>query len=125
MDDMYISKEPLIRILRSIIRTAVRALAILMTIIILWGVADVAWVLYKKLKAPPFMMLTISDILALFGALMAVLIAIEIFINIIIGLIEFGGAWQTDRIDEDKSDLALTTVELTMEVKAYCARVQK
>lgn len=35
---------------------------------------------------PPFMMLTINDILATFGAFMAVLIAIEIFINITIYL---------------------------------------
>ena len=43
-------------------------------------------VLYKELKAPPVMLLTITDILALFGAFMAVLIAIEILINIIIYL---------------------------------------
>ena len=40
------------------------------------------YVLYQRLTAPPFMLLKISDILATFGAFMAVLIAIEIFINI-------------------------------------------
>jgi uncharacterized membrane protein (DUF373 family) len=46
----------------------------------------VAMEIYNKLMAPPFMMLTISDLLASFGAFMAVLIAIEIFINITIYL---------------------------------------
>lgn len=86
MDDLYNSKEPLIQYLRKIIYFAVRILAILMTAVILWGVADVCWVLYQKLIAPPFMMLTINDILAAFGAFMAVLISIEIFVNIIVYL---------------------------------------
>ncbi|WP_305041327.1 phosphate-starvation-inducible PsiE family protein [Geoalkalibacter sp.] len=86
MDEFYNPKEPLVQHLRAIIRWAVRVLAVLMTAVIIWGVVDVCWVLYKKLTQPPFMMLTISDILATFGAFMAVLIAIEIFVNIIIYL---------------------------------------
>ena len=82
MDDLHNPKEPLVQFLRRVIHLAVRALAVLMTLVILWAVADVAWVLYQKLMAPPFMMLTIPDILATFGAFMAVLIAIEIFVNI-------------------------------------------
>jgi uncharacterized membrane protein (DUF373 family) len=88
MDDLYNPKEPLIKYLRSIIHFAVRLLAILMTLVILWGVADVGYVLYEKLVEEPFLMLTISDILATFGAFMAVLIAIEIFVNINIYLRE-------------------------------------
>ena len=86
MDEFYNPKEPLMQYLRVIIRWAVRVLAVLMTAVILLGVVDVCWVLYKKLTQPPFMLLTISDILATFGAFMAVLIAIEIFVNIIIYL---------------------------------------
>lgn len=86
MDDLYNPKEPLIQKLRIVIRFAVRCLAALMTLVILWGVVDVGWVIYQKLLTPPFMMLTISDMLATFGAFMAVLIAIEIFINITIYL---------------------------------------
>jgi uncharacterized membrane protein (DUF373 family) len=88
MDDLYNPKEPLIKYLRNIIHFAVRLLAILMTLVILWGVADVGYVLYQKLVEAPFLMLTISDILATFGAFMAVLIAIEIFVNINIYLRE-------------------------------------
>ncbi|MCG8550890.1 MAG: phosphate-starvation-inducible PsiE family protein, partial [Desulfobacterales bacterium] len=56
--------------------------------VILWGVVDVCWVLYQELISPPRFLLTISDILATFGAFMAVLIAIEIFVNICIYLRE-------------------------------------
>jgi uncharacterized membrane protein (DUF373 family) len=86
MDDLYNPKEPLVQKFRIVIRMAVRCLAALMTLVILWGVVDVGWVIYQKLLTPPFMMLTISDMLATFGAFMAVLIAIEIFINITIYL---------------------------------------
>ncbi len=86
MENSNNSGEPLIQYLHKIIHVAVRILSVLMTAVILLGVADVGWVLYQKLIAPPFMMLTINDILATFGAFMAVLIAIEIFVNIIIYL---------------------------------------
>ena len=75
--------EPLVRGLQWAIRMAVRALAVLMTGVIIFGVADVVYVLYKRLMAEPRGLLQISDILATFGAFMAVLIAIEIFVNII------------------------------------------
>lgn len=76
MDDLANPREPLVQILRIVVHMAVRLLAVLMTLVILWSVADVVMVLYHKLETPPIMMLTISDILALFGAFMAVLIAI-------------------------------------------------
>jgi uncharacterized membrane protein (DUF373 family) len=76
----------LIQKLRVIIRFSVRCLAVLMTLVILWGVVDVAWEIYQKLRTPPVMLMSISDILATFGAFMAVLIAIEIFINITVYL---------------------------------------
>ncbi len=86
MDDLANPREPLIQILRTIVHMAVRVLAVLMTLVILWGVVDVVMVLYQNLNTEPYLMLTINDILALFGAFMAVLIAIEILINIIIYL---------------------------------------
>ena len=84
----YLTDSPLTLKLKRIIRMAVNALAVLMTFVILMGVVDVVWVLYKKLMTPPLFMLQISDILATFGAFMAVLIAIEIFVNITIYLRE-------------------------------------
>ncbi len=74
--------DPLIRMLAKSIRHAVRILAVMMVLVIWWGVADVAYVLFERISNHPYYLLNISDILATFGAFMAVLIAIEIFINI-------------------------------------------
>ena len=75
-------EDPTIRFLHRIIRVAVKILAVLMVIVIVWGIGDVIYVLYQRITEPPFLLLSISDILATFGAFLAVLIAIEIFINI-------------------------------------------
>lgn len=81
--DLHLEHEDLtIRVLHRIIRIAVKLLAILMVAVIVWGIGDVIYVLYQRLVAPPFLLLQINDILATFGAFLAVLIAIEIFINI-------------------------------------------
>ena len=76
------STDPFIGFLHKIIRVAVKVLAALMVAVIVWGIGDVIYVLYQRLVEPPFLLLSISDILATFGAFLAVLIAIEIFINI-------------------------------------------
>jgi uncharacterized membrane protein (DUF373 family) len=75
-------EDPFIDFLHKIIRMAVKVLAVLMVLVIVWGIGDVIYVLYQRLMSPPFMLLNINDILATFGAFLAVLIAIEIFINI-------------------------------------------
>ena len=75
-------KDPLIRFLHRIIKQAVRLLAILMVFVILWGIGDVLYVLYQRLTEPPIMLLNIGDLLTTFGSFLAVLIAIEIFVNI-------------------------------------------
>jgi uncharacterized membrane protein (DUF373 family) len=84
---MYI-QDPLIAFLQRVIHFTVRLMAVLMTLVICWGVIDVMWQLYQRLIEPPFMLLNISDLLATFGAFMAVLIAIEIFVNITVYLSE-------------------------------------
>ncbi|MBP0047386.1 phosphate-starvation-inducible PsiE family protein [Marinobacterium sp. AK62] len=78
--------EKLLSVLGRLIKWSVRLLAILMVFVIMMGVVDVGWTLYERLITPPHYILTISDMLATFGAFMAVLIAIEIFINITIYL---------------------------------------
>ena len=75
-------EDPYIEFLHRIIRFAVKVLAALMVLVIVWGIGDVVYVLYQRITSPPFLLLSISDILATFGAFLAVLIAIEIFINI-------------------------------------------
>ncbi|MBE0469466.1 MAG: phosphate-starvation-inducible PsiE family protein [Methyloprofundus sp.] len=75
-------EDNFIKVLHGIIHFAVRILAVLMVAVILWGVADVVLVMYNRLMAPPFMLLNVSDILAMFSTFLVVLIAIEIFLNI-------------------------------------------
>ncbi len=80
LDDEH--QDIAVRFSHVIIRQAVRVLCILMVAVIVWGIGDVIYVLYQRVTEPPFMLLQIDDILATFGAFLAVLIAIEIFINI-------------------------------------------
>lgn len=75
-------EDPFIDFLHRIIRFAVKVLATLMVLVIVWGIGDVVYVLYQRIISPPFLLLSINDLLATFGAFLAVLIAIEIFINI-------------------------------------------
>ena len=75
-------EDKLMGFLHRIIRLAVKFLAILMVLVIIWGIGDVIYVLYLRLLEPPIFLLNINDIFETFGAFMAVLIAIEIFINI-------------------------------------------
>lgn len=81
--DLHLEHEDsTIRFLHRVIRYAIRILAVLMVFVIIWGIGDVLYVLYQRLTNPPFLLLSINDILATFGAFLAVLIAVEIFINI-------------------------------------------
>ena len=81
--DLHLEYEDrTIRFLHRVIRFAVRVLAVLMVLVIVWGIGDVIFVLYQRLTEPPFLLLQIDDLLHTFGAFLAVLIAIEIFINI-------------------------------------------
>jgi uncharacterized membrane protein (DUF373 family) len=88
MDRENRAEDPLLGRLWKIIRLVVRVLAVIMTVVIVWGVADVCWVLYNRLLQPPILLLTISDILETFGAFLAVMIAIEIFENLTLYLRE-------------------------------------
>jgi uncharacterized membrane protein (DUF373 family) len=74
--------DPMINVLHRIIRGAVRVVAVLMVLTILWGVVDVISVLYYQVFRPSFLELRAGDIIVAFGAFLAVLIAIEIFMNI-------------------------------------------
>jgi uncharacterized membrane protein (DUF373 family) len=73
-------------LLKKIIHLCLKCLGLLMIIVIVSGVVDVGWTLYQKFAAEPRFILTMNDILMTFGAFMVVLIAIEIFQNIILYL---------------------------------------
>jgi uncharacterized membrane protein (DUF373 family) len=74
--------DPFIRFLHISIRTGVKILAFLMVIVIMLGILDVVFVMYDKMSEPPYFHLSINELLQTFGAFLAVLIAIEIFLNI-------------------------------------------
>jgi len=78
--------DPLIIFLNKLIKGSLKILAVLMVLVIFWGVGDVVYVLYNRLTDDPFMLLDITDILKTFAAFLAVLIAIEIYQNIVLYL---------------------------------------
>ncbi len=80
--------DPVVRFGNRAIRQTVRVLSLLMIVLIAWGILDVGYVFYQKMITPPFYLLEIDDILATFGAFLAVLIAIEIYTNITLYLTE-------------------------------------
>ncbi|TKB07140.1 phosphate-starvation-inducible PsiE family protein [Desulforhopalus sp. IMCC35007] len=73
-------------LLKKTIHLCLKSLAVLMVLVILFGVVDVGWTIYQRLMSAPHFILTMNDILLTFGAFMVVLIAIEIFQNIILYL---------------------------------------
>ena len=73
-------------LLKQIIHLSLKTLGLLMIIVIVSGVVDVGWTMYQRFAAEPRFILTMNDILMTFGAFMVVLIAIEIFQNIILYL---------------------------------------
>jgi uncharacterized membrane protein (DUF373 family) len=75
-------EDPFIQFLHRTIRLGVKFMALLMVVVILFGIVDIVFVLYEDLLQPPVFQLTIIELLETFGAFMAVLIAIEIFLNI-------------------------------------------
>ena len=75
-------EDRLINVLHHIIRFAVRVLAVLMVATILWGVFDVIETLYVEVLRSSFREMQVHDIIITFGSFLAVLIAIEIFMNI-------------------------------------------
>ena len=75
-------QDSVVRLCNRVIRAAVRLLSLMMILLIAWGIVDVGYVFYQKLNTPPHFLLKIDDILATFGAFLAVLIAIEIYSNI-------------------------------------------
>ena len=72
--------------LKNIIHLCLKTMAILMIVVIIFGVIDVGWTIYQRFVAAPRFILTMGDVLATFGAFMVVLIAIEIFQNIVLYL---------------------------------------
>lgn len=90
MDDKQIhesivheTQDPLISILNKVIVLCVKILAILMVLIILWSVVDVIIHIYQQLVVPTVAAFNSDVLITIFGGFLLVLIAIEIFLNIV------------------------------------------
>jgi len=81
-------QDALMDVLHRCIHFAVKILAVMMTFVIFFGVLDVMLMFWDELLSPPHMIFKISGFMELFGAFLAVLIAIEIFVNITVYLRE-------------------------------------
>ncbi|MDO9238406.1 MAG: phosphate-starvation-inducible PsiE family protein [Methylicorpusculum sp.] len=82
-DELSLNEEDkFILFLHVMIRLAVKALAFLMMLTVIWCVVDVVIIMYKEILNESIITLGKSEILHVFGAFMIVLIAVEIFINI-------------------------------------------
>ena len=75
--------DPLIRILNKILVFCVRCLAVLMVLVILWSTFDVVVHLYRWFVLGNSSIFAVESLLPIFGAFLAVLIGIEIFLNIV------------------------------------------
>lgn len=79
-------KNPFINFLQKIILWSINVLALLMVIVILWSVADVVFLMFLKAQEPYLLITDMDEVLRVFGSFLVVLIAIEIFLNIILYL---------------------------------------
>lgn len=76
--------DPFIKYLHRTIRIGVKFLSILMVFVILISILDVLYVIWDKISGSPRYLMNTNDLLETFGSFLAVLIAIEIFLNITI-----------------------------------------
>lgn len=76
--------DPFIKYLHRTIRVGVKFLSILMVLVILLSIVDVLYVIWGKISESPYFLISTNDLLETFGSFLAVLIAIEIFLNITI-----------------------------------------
>lgn len=74
----------LINFLQKTIIFCIKFLAVFMAIVIVWSMIDIGLVIIQHIFQPPYFLMGFEDILSLFGGFLVVLIAIEIFLNIII-----------------------------------------
>lgn len=77
------SRDPLLRVLNKVVVFCVRILAILMVLLIFWALIDVIMHMYSQVVSTVASRFNIEDLFSTLGAFLAVLIAIEIFLNIV------------------------------------------
>ncbi len=81
-------KDPFARFLGSIVGFSVRILAVLMVFVVFWAMVDVVVHIYNEFLASYGEVFSSESIFESLGSVLVVLIAIEIFLNIIYFLVE-------------------------------------
>ena len=76
------SKDPLIRYLNRAVVLSVKVLAVLMVMVVWISLADVVLHMVREIQAPPVGLFNIETLISTLGNFLVVLIAIEIFLNI-------------------------------------------
>lgn len=77
------TSDPLINRLNKVVVISVKFLAILMVVVIVWSLGDVLFHLYRQINSTIIGALSIENLFITLGNFLAVLIAIEVFLNII------------------------------------------
>lgn len=75
--------DPLIRFLNKIVVYCVRLLAVLMVLVVIWSLVDVVVQMYRQASESILTAFNVDQLISLFGLFLVVLIAVEIFLNII------------------------------------------
>lgn len=83
-DDLsFHSKDPLIKFLNGIVTGCVKLLAVLMVVVIIWSTIDVIYHLWRHSTEGRDGLFNVEKLLTDLGTFLAVMIAIEIFMNIV------------------------------------------
>lgn len=85
LEESLVSREsdPYIRFLNKIVLLTVKALAFLIVIILLWGIVDVIVHIYDTAITEPAGRYDTEELLETLGSFLAVLIIVEVFLNIV------------------------------------------
>jgi len=75
--------EPFIQLLENIVLWCVKVLAVAITFIVAWATSDVIYYIYRAIIDSPTHFFHIDDLIGLLGSFLAVLVVIEVFMNII------------------------------------------
>jgi uncharacterized membrane protein (DUF373 family) len=75
-------EDPVVRYGNRVIRQGVRLLSVVMVAVIMLAIVDVGYTIYVKLFEAPQFILDGGDVLAVFAAVLTVLVAVEIYTNV-------------------------------------------
>lgn len=75
--------DPFIRFLNRVVILCVKVLAVFIVCVLLWGMIDVAVHIYNQSVASPIGRFDTDELLQTLGSFLAVLIVVEVFLNIV------------------------------------------